>query len=212
MTQEPQPKSGRSMTTAVLFVLLTASLIGNVFLYAHYLQNGQQERAKKGEQIFLQWKETQDSLTKAAAAWKEVQEDGPADRDNQLKVYYGMLKPETVLEPLYSFNESGLTEMPLAELLQAGQELSDSSADWPKEYKSSVFALQVSVLKTAMEGTPEEQQKLQDVLNKLVEQAAKVDTSIESRERYLTLLAEKTWKEAALEMARIVSAYTPPAS
>ncbi|QJC52561.1 hypothetical protein HGI30_13970 [Paenibacillus albicereus] len=193
MKQEPQPK--RSMTTAVLFILLTMSLVGNVFLFAHYLQEKQQERVAQGEQAFTLWKETQAGLEKASQAFGKLREEEAAQEKLRLSVLYGLSEDG---------QGEALSDIPLPELFEAAR---SHSADWPDTAGSSAEDFNQQVRRTALEGSEEELQRLSGVLAELKQLADSVDTSIASRERYLTLLADKNWPEAARRMADIVDGF-----
>ncbi|OXM15606.1 hypothetical protein [Paenibacillus herberti] len=197
MTQQPQTK--RSITTAVVFVLLTVSLIGNVLLFAMYLQNKQQDRVAEGKLIFQSWKETSDSLLKVKSTLDGLK-DGSLNQD-RVKIL-----------DFYELDEYGLESKPLLQIFEAAQQKSDNLSDWPKQYEAQATEFSAMLRKTLMAGTPAEQEQLSMLLQQLIEQISKVDTSVESRNRYLTLLADKTWPGAALEIARNIDAFKPSGS
>ncbi|QGG56949.1 hypothetical protein NYE40_15165 [Paenibacillus sp. FSL W8-1187] len=192
MKQEPQPK--RSMTTAVLFILLTMSLVGNVFLFAHYLQEQQQERAEQGEQAFLLWKETKEELDKAIQAFGKLKE-GAAPEKERVSLLLG-LGPDGAGQ--------GLGDIPLDKLFETAR---SRSADWPDSAGKDAAEFVQLMKKTALEGSADELQKMAGALAELKQLADSVDTSIGSRERYLTLLADKSWPDAARRMADAVDGY-----
>ncbi|SDT36331.1 hypothetical protein SAMN05444162_3982 [Paenibacillaceae bacterium GAS479] len=197
MTQQPQTK--RSITTAVVFVLLTVSLIGNVLLFAMYLQNKQQDRVAEGKLIFQSWKETSESLLKVKSTLDGLK-DGSLNQD------------KVRIAAFYELDEYGLESRSLLQIYEAAQKKSGNSSDWPEQYEIQATEFPALLHKTLMGGTPAEQEKLSVLLQQLIEQTSKVDTSIESRDRYLTLLADKNWPGAALEIARNIDAFKPSGS
>ncbi|MGU3469998.1 hypothetical protein ACLBWT_02395 [Paenibacillus sp. D51F] len=188
----PPETAKRSYALAVLLVLLTASLIGNVFLFSLHLQDKQQERVDQGKTILQSMGGTSRALSNLAALLPALEEKSGADKDQAI---YDA--------GAFFLGQSGS----FLTLMDKGKEFSADAAKWPADYKQSAIAFVDKAGKVAVSGTKEDIARLAQTAKELAQLLGGVDFSIDSKERALTIQAEKGWPDICLQMLMVMEAY-----
>ncbi|ASS66011.1 MULTISPECIES: hypothetical protein [unclassified Paenibacillus] len=188
----PPETTKRSYALAVTLVLLTASLIGNVFLFSLHLQDKQQDRVDKGKAILQSMGGTSRSLSNLEALLSAMEEASGAERDKAIYDAGAMFLGQS---------GSFLT------LMDSGKEFSADASTWPAEYKKTAVAFMDRAGKDIVSGTKEDKARLAQTAKELTRLLGGVDFSIDSKERALTIQADKGWPDICLQMLNVMEAY-----
>lgn len=188
----PPETTKRSYALAVTLVLLTASLIGNVFLFSLHLQDKQQDRVDKGKTILQSMGGTSQALSNLAALLPSMEKKSGADKDRAI---YDA--------GAFFLAQSGS----LLTLMDRGEEYSADASKWPADYKQSAAAFVEKAGKAIVSGTKEDKARLAHTAKELARLLGGVDFSIDSKERALTIQAEKGWPDICLQMLNVMEAY-----
>ncbi len=188
----PPETTKRSYALAVLLVLLTASLIGNVYLFSLHLQDKQQDRVDKGKTILQSMGGTSQALSNLAVLLPAAEEKSGAAKDQAIYDAGALFLGQS---------GSFLT------LMDNGKEFSADAAKWPADYKQSAVGFLDKAGKDIVSGTKEDKARLAQTAKDLALLLGGVDFSIDSKERALTIQAEKGWPDICLQMLKVMEAY-----